>query len=99
MLDIYQTSTTTHAVMGESGNVLGWIKRQPSSTMYAFYLKGQKLPFKRRIPTLTQAKNLALKHPQVWENKPINWKTVLNSAVTWLGITYLLFAFFSYFAN
>lgn len=98
-MKIHQASTTSHCVLNDSGDVLGWIKRQPSSTMYSFYLEGQKLPFKRRIPTLTQAKNLAMKHPDLWENRPINWKLAFSHAINWLGITYLLFALFTYVAN
>lgn len=97
-MKIYQTSTSQHAVMSDSGDVLGYIKRIPSSTCYNFYLVNHKLPFKRKIPTLTQAKNLAMQHPQVWENKPINWQSVLNYTVTWLGLGYLLFALTSHVA-
>ena len=65
-MQVLQTATSHCLVIDAEGNNLGSIVRQKGSTLWAFYKEGYTKPFKKDIPTLSAAKDLAKRHPAVW---------------------------------
>ena len=83
-MQILQTATSHCLVMDVEGNTLGSIARQKGSTLWAFYKAGYKRPFKRDIPTLAAAKDLAESKPWVWYSTAKRDNTLTLSALFWM---------------
>ena len=83
-MQILQTATSHCLVMDVEGNTLGSIARQKGSTLWAFYKAGYKRPFKRDIPTLAAAKDLAERKPWVWHSTAKKDNTLTLSALFWV---------------
>ena len=84
-MQILQTATSHFLVMDCEGNTLGSIARQKGSTLWAFYKSGYKRPFKRDIPTLAAAKDLAERKPWVWHSTAKKDNAMTLNVMFWLS--------------
>jgi hypothetical protein len=84
-MQILQTATSHFLVMDCEGNTLGSIARQRGTTLWAFYKSGYKRPFKRDIPTLSAAKDLAERKPWVWYSTAKKDNALTLSVLFWVS--------------
>ena len=74
MMKIVQNHTSVCTVTDNAGNFLGNIVRQKGSTLWSLRKAGVCRPFKRNIPSLTQAKKLVLDHPEMFTDPVWDWR-------------------------
>ena len=90
MMKIVQNHTSVCTVTDNAGNFLGNIVRQKGSTLWSLRKAGVCRPFKRNIPSLTQAKKLVLDHPEMFTDPVWDWReSTLNAmsySALWIGL-------------